>query len=226
MSFFSQVELHAADRERIKALNGMRENPYKQHQELWKLFRTPELQADSQPFVFRDMQSESTRVMQFLVVSELAPKAASSDCLVRSKAFAPALQIGQSLQFQLRMNPTRSIKAGNDPKARGKRHDWVMSMLNDVPKEARAKKRQQLIFEGLPQWFGERSEQYGFSCKKVEVQSYENLAFTAQGREVSLSSVNFAGQLEVQDIEKMRHALLNGIGHGKGFGLGLLLVKS
>jgi CRISPR system Cascade subunit CasE len=226
MSFFSQVELQADDRQQIRELNGMRENPYKQHQALWKLFRMPEVQADPQPFVFRDMHSESTRAMRFLLVSELAPKASSDLWVVRSKPFAPALQVDQSLRFQLRMNPTRSIKASNDPKARGKRQDWVMSMLNDVPLKDRAKKRQQLIFEGLPQWFAARSEQYGFVCKTVEVQNYENLGFAAQGHHVSLGVADFVGELVVTDLAKMQHSLLQGIGHGKGFGLGLLLVKS
>lgn len=46
------------------------------------------------------------------------------------------------------------------------------------------------------------------------------------GRTITLATARYDGILKVTDSEKMRHALTRGIGHGKGFGCGLLTLAS
>lgn len=46
------------------------------------------------------------------------------------------------------------------------------------------------------------------------------------GRTIALATARYDGVLKVTDSEKMRHALARGIGHGKGFGCGLLTLAS
>lgn len=45
------------------------------------------------------------------------------------------------------------------------------------------------------------------------------------GRDISLSTVEFSGALTVTEPDAFNRALLRGIGHAKGFGCGLLLVR-
>ena len=52
------------------------------------------------------------------------------------------------------------------------------------------------------------------------------LSFRKASKEspITLATVQYDGMLEVTDIDALRHALINGIGHGKGFGCGLLTL--
>jgi len=43
--------------------------------------------------------------------------------------------------------------------------------------------------------------------------------------QISISTVDFAGQLTVTDPVALKQALFDGIGHAKAFGCGLLLVR-
>lgn len=44
------------------------------------------------------------------------------------------------------------------------------------------------------------------------------------GRRITLAKARYDGLLEVTDADALRHALVYGIGHGKGFGCGMLTI--
>ena len=45
-----------------------------------------------------------------------------------------------------------------------------------------------------------------------------------KGNRITLATVQYDGVLTVTDADLLRHALTSGIGHGKGFGCGLLTL--
>ncbi len=44
-------------------------------------------------------------------------------------------------------------------------------------------------------------------------------------KDIRFSSVDYSGVLDVVDIELIRKALFEGIGHAKAFGYGLMLIR-
>jgi CRISPR system Cascade subunit CasE len=46
-----------------------------------------------------------------------------------------------------------------------------------------------------------------------------------KGGALRVSTVDFSGQLRVEDADAFRRTLFTGIGHAKAFGCGLLLVR-
>jgi CRISPR system Cascade subunit CasE len=58
------------------------------------------------------------------------------------------------------------------------------------------------------------------------VSRVERRSFPKRGREavIVLLAVRFDGYLRVRDPELFREAVVNGIGHGKALGLGLLSI--
>ncbi len=98
--------------------------------------------------------------------------------------------------------------------------DWVMKGAVDT---------------ALEKWMVSQGERNGFLlCKdrfdqlKLQTSGYgwHALAGKAKrGIKSGFSSVDFTGELEVRDIDLLRHALFSGIGRSKAFGCGMLLVR-
>ena len=87
-------------------------------------------------------------------------------------------------------------------------------------------------------WLEQRAEQAGFRVltrelhddeqgireeKSVRVDGYAQHQGERKG--IRFSTVDFTGDLEITDTLAFRKTLQNGIGHAKGFGCGLLLVR-
>ncbi|WP_311162705.1 type I-E CRISPR-associated protein Cas6/Cse3/CasE [Rothia dentocariosa] len=87
-------------------------------------------------------------------------------------------------------------------------------------------------------WLRERAQQWGFEVIPVENQEIEdaplvtalkNLSFSRRdsgghlGR-VTLRKVQFDGVLRITDVELFRKALVNGMGRGKAYGMGLMTL--
>lgn len=73
-------------------------------------------------------------------------------------------------------------------------------------------------------WLARQGRQHGFSPLNVRVCRSERVSHR-QGRgsqRITLQVVQFDGLLRVEDLERLGLALVNGIGHGKALGLGML----
>ena len=109
------------------------------------------------------------------------------------------IQEGHRYRFRLRANP--SIKRN------GKR--WGI-----------LKEEEQLA------WLGRQGERYGFEvngairtgCERITVPQNRN------GMRITVDSVLFDGMLITRDTAALRAALLDGIGHAKALGLGMLSI--
>ncbi len=222
MSYFSRATFSARSRDEIIRLNRMLQQPYAQHQQLWQMYERAA--GAEQPFLFRENLQPSSRQLQFLLVSGEPPSAPDDAWKIESKVFNPQLSLGQSFEFSVRLNPTRTERVDGE---RGKRQDLVISRLHQLAlaPSQRAQERQRIIHEELPQWLERRGERHGFELQSCIVQRFEVLRFRKNTHDITLSVADFAGQLRVRDPGALNVALNEGIGHGRSFGLGLMLLK-
>lgn len=126
----------------------------------------------------------------------------------RTKDYEPflnALENGMSMRFRVKMNPATATK---EPGAsRGRVHPVNIS-------------------EQLP-FFLDRAAQYGFSVREEDVRIV-NRGHEMQGKRhespIALASVTYEGVLKVEQIERFREALTQGMGKKKAYGFGLMTV--
>jgi len=112
---------------------------------------------------------------------------------------ASILQASATCRFRLRANPTITRS--------GKRMGLV-------------KEDEQMA------WLGRQGERLGFSIKDAaRLSSAKMVLRSGQGRPpLTLLIALFKGVLRVQDPGAVERALVDGVGHGKAFGLGMLSI--
>ena len=204
-------------------------NAYEAHRWLWRFL--PELPGTARRFLFRRRDLDG--LPRFYVVSDREPAAPTPVWQVTSKPYAPELQAGDRLAFELRANPVVSTR-----NAAGKvmRHDVVMQEKTRLLK-ARSLERwadwtgpdrpalQELVQRCGAAWLHQRSAAFGVQVDDatLRVDGYEQ----HRGKHgiLRFSSLDFSGQLHVQDPAALRRALVAGVGHAKAFGCGLLLIR-
>ena len=130
----------------------------------------------------------------------------------QTKSYATLLgriRPGSVWQFRLAANPTKSVKS-SEPGRRGR-------VCAHITPEYQLK------------WLLDRCEAHGFSVTPEEVtvtkSQWQRFYKGDQYKKpVSLLSVTFEGILTVTDETRFRQTLVEGVGRGKAFGLGLLTV--
>jgi CRISPR system Cascade subunit CasE len=116
------------------------------------------------------------------------------------------LAADQAWAFRLTANPTRT-----DSSKGGKRFGMVTVGYQE-------------------QWLVKRSEQLGFEISKkgevldLKIHDRKTERIKHGAEIVTLTKATFDGILRVQDATLLRAALVNGIGHGKAYGCGLLTL--
>lgn len=213
-----------------QATHELAQSIYEEHQWLWKFFpNKPDQQRD---FIFRRQDVDNNP--RFYIVSKREPVSFSSSWRVQTRSYSPSLMEGQRLSFQLRVNPVVTKKNVN---GKSQRHDVVMHTKKQLLKEQGLDinaKRQDWHSDDKPllpdlaqqtyvDWLNTRAETNGFQIIQVNVDS--NLQNKAGKRDIQFSTVDFSGELYVTDPLLFQHVLLNGLGHAKAFGCGLMLVK-
>lgn len=222
-------------------------DPYGQHQLVWRFFDLPHEQAPMQvPFLFRAEVRDGLPLLY--VLSRTEPCDTSGKWRIESKDYRPALSPGDRLAFKLRANPTvarpgdvvlgrdgapklrtSGLKTGQ-PKHRIKRHDVVMDAKQHMDWKALPLDQRpslaHLAYEAGAGWLREREERLGcrFNPARLRVDGYRTHRMKRK-RGISLSTVDFEGELQVTDLERFTAVLFNGIGPAKAFGCGLMLVR-
>lgn len=143
---------------------------------------------------------------------------------------------GQIYRFRLVANPVVSRKRIPDEQGRSKRLPHVTA-LQQASWLVGAKAYDEVGAEppehlAVPR--ESRAEQNGFSIVRDEVSGMGRMVVSdlhqwsfkqgSSGNNVRLTTVRYDGVLEVRDAERLRHALICGIGRAKGFGCGLLTL--
>lgn len=130
------------------------------------------------------------------------------------KAFDPDYREGQRLRFRLLANPTRRLSK-NSLGANGQPIDE-----KDVGKRVPVRNDQ------LLDWLVRRIEPFGTVDKDLATVQPGYVCFSKKqsGEGTRLRSVRYDGVLTVKNPERLRAAIVQGIGSGKGFGFGLLSI--
>lgn len=156
-------------------------------------------------------------------------------------AFLAHIENGQIYSFRLVANPVvnRSTRGANTDIANQQGLSKRIGHLTILQQEAWLVGKQ--AYEGsgveVPKLFADedssRSQRNGFEVLANEeeipdlvVSNSQKLTFSkgANGGTITLVRAQYDGVLRVIDSDALRHALVNGIGHGKAFGCGLLTL--
>lgn len=217
--FFSRIAIHE-DAESSRRFLSVFRSPYSVHQAIWSLFGDrPDRERD---FLYHVKETSGPPVVYALSARE--PSNTDELWRVQAVDFAPKLHAGMRLGFLLRANPVRTRD--------GKRHDVIMEEKHrlkalSVPR-AQWPLEAELVQEAGAAWLRARSENTGFRVHAVRADGYRQNDFSkpVKGHRVRFSTVDFTGLLEVLDPTCFfREALCRGVGHAKGFGCGMILIR-
>lgn len=136
-----------------------------------------------------------------------------------SKPYDPSPETGMTVRFNLLVNVTVDKPV---PNGRSRRIDPVLQAWIDSGKKAIW---QSLGFEVGCKWIGDRQERNGFRLTQVDLADYEVIEFMREGKPLRLGTIAYSGTMEITESDKFKGAMLNGIGHGRAWGCGLLLCK-
>lgn len=225
--FFSLIT-PAAGHERAAAHEWTR-GAYTDHQWLWRCLPAPP--GTPRSFLFRRRNVDG--LPKFYVVSKDEPVPPSEHWLVQSKLYAPELQAGQWLQFELRANAVVTTRSDG---GRTSRHDVVMQEKTRLLRERGLTRWADWTTPDRPPladlvqrcgttWLIERGERLGaaFDGNTLRTDGYEQ--HRGKGDSLHISTVDISGRLCVTNPQALQAALYDGVGHAKAFGCGLLLVK-
>ena len=193
-----------------------RNNPYKFHCQLWRLFpdEAKESRSDAtesrQGFLFRIEENKPGRPARFLVQSRRLPAGSSWFTLIGSREFHPQPVLGQRLAFILTANPIKTIVDTQRESKRGKTSE---------------KCRVPLIHEEEQRGWLSRKLANAGETVTANVRPHPPMYFRKGHRAGKLATATFDGVLQVSDPAHLTKLLENGVGPAKGFGCGLLLVR-
>lgn len=202
--------------------------PYVEHQWLWRLFPAPG--GSPRDFLYRRRDVDG--MPRFYVVSKRPPQAQGAAWSIQTREYAPRVEAGDRLRFDLRANPV--VTHSSDSKHQ--RHDVVMEEKKRLLRERCLVRWQDwqdddkpelytLVREACGRWLKSRASRLGFEVHNdsLAVDSYQRQA--EKNGSLRFSSVDFCGELTVVDPTAFGKALYDGIGPAKAFGCGLLLVR-
>lgn len=206
---------------------------YAGHRLLWNLFpKNPNAQRD---FLFRqefeqeqvpDFKSKKKGLPLFYLISKRRPE--SSQILnAEIKEYDPKIEIGQKFAFELRVNPVVARKGEGQKKS--KKHDIMMDAKRKAKEEGRDQEElKQAMEHAAKNWLIQRSGNNGFFVEegKIEIHRYfQNRFFKKGSSSIKFSSLDYHGILQVNDVEKFRRVLFEGLGRSKGFGCGMMMIR-
>lgn len=187
--------------------------------------------GSARQFLFRRRDDDG--LPRFYVVSRDRPESPSPHWRVNSKPYAPRLQAGDALDFELRANPVVTVRHSG---GRGARHDVVMQEKTRLLRERGLARWAEWAAAERPNladlvrccgtaWLLARADRLGvaFDATSLRADGYEQ--HRGKGGALRLSTIDFSGRLRVVEPASLLQALYTGIGHAKAFGCGLLLVR-
>lgn len=226
MSYLIQARLRAdtagSDGALIKLMSETGAAPGKLHDLVWTLFG--DTGARTRDFVFRvDHEAGRPSVMAY------APRRPHADAerlwRVEAKPFQPRLFPGDRLRFKLRVNPVKQHG--------GTRIDAVYDTFDKERTAAKAAGQQppdrlEVARRVGTDWLDRRAERLGLhlAADTVQAESYatERLV-TGRGRPpFTLSILDLTGEAEVVDPQAVATSLPAGIGKGRAYGCGMMLL--
>lgn len=77
---------------------------------------------------------------------------------------------------------------------------------------------------GMHQWAEGKLTQAGARLDALDILDVHATRFNRQGRKLTFHTVEYTGEITITDRDKLTQTMLSGIGHGKAYGLGLMLL--
>ena len=161
---------------------------------------------------------------------------------IETKPYQPLLSSGDRLSFVLRANATKDRRSRPDENTvagtkrkptRDKRVDVVMHTMKErgikggnTGIESRSGLRMEIAREAASSWIMAQGERRGFEVTNLVVEDYR-VSSVSRGRKrnATFGILDLKGELIVRDPEKLKAALVTGLGRAKAFGCGLLMVR-
>lgn len=203
-----------------------------EHSQVWRFFS--DVSERERDFLFRWDQVARRPVIY--AVSKREPMDVRG-WSAEAKTYDPVLKPGTVLRFDLRINPVKAVKT-EPGSARGKRADVVIDFIKRNPEKAKEMTRAEIIHNECLKWLQSRAESSGFRLAGgFRAEAFQRRQFFKKKAEqkdqgtgrkaprITMTTVDLTGYLEVLDEERFRQTLFEGLGPGKGFGCGLLLVR-
>jgi len=194
------------------------------HHLIWSLFGD---RNGDRPFVYR--QTGPGLSHPVLIYSHVPVVDSHGLWDVETKEFSllGELAAGDEVVWSIRVNPT--FKHGN------KRHDVVAR----ARREAGAKAREggeteipsvdELASRVVPEWLRPRLAKAGLDADEIRLLAHGTQRFTHGIRDrrqhVTLAASDLRGRARVADAQALRAAVASGIGPGKAYGCGMLLLR-
>jgi CRISPR system Cascade subunit CasE len=204
--------------------------PYQIHSMVWDLFADSENRK--RDFIYRVDAILNKPVIY--TVSQRKPIYLGNVWSLETKDYHPKIFKGQQLAFSLRANPIRTRWTAPDAEGKRiqKRHDVVMdtkwALRSDGSLDAKYRMADLVQYEGV-RWLKEKGMKNGFTVENNQVLTgaYRQHSFRQgmKNHQVTISTLDFTGLLEVTDPKLFLSGLMNGIGPAKGFGCGMLMVR-
>lgn len=196
----------------------MRGAMHRDHALVWRLFPGDGMPRD---FVYRVGVPTSDGAIPYYIVSQRRPVAVPGEVRTDVKVYRPHFSVGDTLSFSLRANPTVSRGVAG---ARSKRHDVLM----DAKKGKSGLAAEEAVTNAASTWLLSRAESLGLTIEPTTLRfdGYrQHRSIRRSGAALRFSSVDFEGLAVVTNPLRLITALFDGVGHSKGFGCGLLLVR-
>lgn len=204
-----------------EALFGAFRHAYATHRLVWSCF--PDQPDQPRDFLYREQRTG--RFPRLLVLSAREPRAPRADLEIETKPFAPALAVGDWLEFSLRVNPVVRRARGS---GKGKRHDVIL--------DARKQAQDVEGGAGVPTvrdvalaWLEKRAAASGFAlnAETVEADNWRRHQSPRKAGQppVSFGTVDLRGALQVRDTDLFHGTLRRGLGSARAFGCGMMLIR-
>lgn len=186
------------------------------HSLIWSLFSDdPEAKRD---FIYRASGSHS-----FLIVSAREPRNNSLVWNIKTKPYQLKLAKGERYGFSLRVNPVISLSQPD--RKRSLRVDVLMHAKKKKSEKLDPQEREDVILSWLENKLKGKGAIIDKGACLVTEYSQKQLSRKNNQKKMTMSVVGVEGALTVNDPIELQKALNEGIGRGKAFGLGLLLLR-
>ena len=156
----------------------------------------------------------------------------SSSLVVRSKE-RPNVQAWNNIDGN--MDKPEAVDGGQVSFPDGSVHEYLFTaainptkrkLLRNKP-DRRSKARGKLIVVDPIEWLIAQGTSRGFSVHPTEVVELSSVTYPLPGKDdkAKLRISTLSGVFRVTDIDKLRHAWADGIGRGKAYGTGMLVLE-
>jgi len=218
MTFFTLAQLRHDTREARDYARRAMDDPRLDggHRLIWRLFSDdPGAKRD---FLFRTSENE-----RFLIVSDRQPHFDERVWDIKTRPYAPVVRAGERYGFALRVNPTTAISQPD--RKPSLRVDVLMRAKHDRGAPLSPEERETVALN----WLEQKIQRNGATLDRpyCQVLDYSQIHPPRKNRhqKATISVIDTEGVLTVTAPDLLTKALIGGIGHGKAFGLGLLLLR-